>query len=139
MSVMIHEFFPEIYPFRLWVSIFDNNDEESDEGAYNKRYTAGREGNDMKPLKLGESDGVTYFVTEREGLMKRGVLIVFNGKQGASPQNIAHEATHAARLIWDFLGEDVTGEEADAYLVGWIVKCVGEALSDDNDEYRKTN
>jgi len=37
---------------------------------------------------------------------------------------MAHEATHAARDIWDRLSESETGCEADAYLGEWIVDCI---------------
>lgn len=43
---------------------------------------------------------------------------------------IAHESTHAARLIWEHMGEGCTGVEADAYLVGWIASCCDKALRD---------
>lgn len=37
---------------------------------------------------------------------------------------MGHEATHAARFIWDWLGEGPTGIEADACLVEYIINCL---------------
>lgn len=127
--VKIHEFDPVLYPFKLWVSLF--NDEEDDVKAYDERFKDGHNGKPMQSEVILKNDGITYWVCEQDSNVKKGALIVINGKEAGTMKVIAHEATHAARFAWDFLGESPTGEEADAYLVGWIAKCVEEIVNMD--------
>jgi hypothetical protein len=120
-KVKIHRFDPELYPFKLWVTITNNGD------ALAERFIdLDRRGkSEIHPNDLVNAEAITYYVQERETGMK-GVLVSYTEKKYMSVKNIAHEATHVARKVWDHVGEDVTGEEADAYLVGWIAKCIDE-------------
>jgi len=39
---------------------------------------------------------------------------------------MGHEATQAARYIWEWLGEPAIGVESDAYLVEYIINCIDQ-------------
>lgn len=116
--VQIHQFDPVIYPFKLWVAVTDNI------AVLNERFCR-MNGADLD-MKVDDYEAVTYYVKEREGNLYKGSLIVFTEERWMTIKIIAHEAVHVARRCWEHVGEDVIGEEADAYLVGWIAKCIGE-------------
>jgi hypothetical protein len=118
-KIKIHEFDPTIYPLKLWIVITEDLPEVV--GKYVN-------GVSLEPFKLKglDSDGAyTCFVKEKDGI-NYGSLIVFRDEKYLTMQTIAHESTHAARDIWDWLEESTTGCEADAYLVGWVAKCIEE-------------
>ena len=52
-----------------------------------------------------------------------GILIVFENVKSFTVKTIAHETAHAVKQIWNHLGEDYFGDEATAYLSGWIADC----------------
>lgn len=116
--VQIHQFDPVIYPVKLWVIKYPTL-----EAIYNN-FTI----YDGKELNLNISEATlvsTYNkIIVKKDINKYGVLISIFGKINCS--HVAHEATHAARVIWDWLCEDSTGAEADAYLVGWIADCIDQ-------------
>lgn len=113
---MIHEFNSVIYPVRLWVAITEDTEEII------KKFVIAHS---REPIEYDNPDGaaVTRLVSRKKD-RKIGVLIHFLGKESASVGNIAHEATHGSMLIWNHIGEDTSGFEANAYLVGWIADCV---------------
>lgn len=114
---IIHEFDPVIYPVKLWIvekptqDFIDENFEET---------------NGSK-LNLGVHNAAVMccynqIVVNKTSRLYGVVISVWNKPRVG---DIAHESTHAARFIWDWLEEGNTGVEADAYLVGWIAKCIG--------------
>jgi hypothetical protein len=120
-KVKIHEFYPEIYPFRLWVTITGNGTILAE-----RFLDLDRKGkSEISTDDLVNAEAVTYYVQERE-TGRKGILVAFTAKHWISVKTIAHEATHVARKVWDHIGETTTGEEADAYLVGWVAKCIEE-------------
>ncbi len=122
--VLIHEFNPEVYPFKFYVAVF--NEETDDVAAYAARFNDGWSNGPLKTDMIEENDAVTYFVSEVGHNNRKGVLIVFNRPEVLTMKVVTHECTHAARFIWRYLGEDITGWEADAYLIGWMAKCIEE-------------
>jgi hypothetical protein len=116
-KVKIHQFDPEIFPFKLWIAITTNTE------VLPERFIGIKYRGNIFDNSLDGREAVTFYVEEKSSTYK-GVLIVFSNKQYCTVKTIAHEATHAARFLWDHLGESPTGEEADAYLVGWIAKCI---------------
>lgn len=116
-KVEIHQFDPVIYPVKLWVAITE------DVQYLSERFVAHPSG---KPLNNEPADSLfafTQMVESKENGFY-GVMIIFGEVENVISKYIAHEATHAARKIWDHIGERTTGEEADAYLVGWIADCI---------------
>lgn len=114
---IIHEFDPVIYPVKIWIAITDDLNEVSEIFMdYDTKEGISPKFNDklqafIQPVAR-MSDG------------KIGFLSVFRSMKYCDTKTIAHEATHVARFIWDYLGETITGTEADAYLVGWIAECI---------------
>lgn len=43
---------------------------------------------------------------------------------------LAHEATHVAQLLWEYIGEDRPGKEAEAYLVQSVTQFCMQQLLD---------
>jgi hypothetical protein len=119
-KVKIHQFDPVIYPIKLWVVTKYNGDE----GALKERFVHILDRKELNFSIIKQHEALTYDVEEREDKYK-GVLIVFSSSKYCKVKTMAHESTHAARSIWDHLGEGSgIGEEANAYLVGWVADCI---------------
>ena len=114
--MQIHQFDPVIYPFKLWVVV------SKDLKTINESFTT-LDGNKVYFDVPDNTDAwVGHIPLKYDGL--NGVLMVFENKKEMSVGNITHETNHALKVIWDYLGEDVKGEEANAYLAGLIAECV---------------
>jgi len=113
-KVQIHEFNPVIYPIRLYIAYTDNLQ------AVLENFIS----TDDEVLEIDWCNGIAYSYRNiiNKETKASSFLIVFKSKKKDIPI-ITHEATHIARRVWEFLGEEITGIEADAYLVEWIVKC----------------
>lgn len=112
----IYQFDPLIYPVKLWIVrnpieqyIAENFKEE-----------------DGSELNFNIRNSYTMccynHVVVNSNTRDYGILIAIF--KSTSLGNIAHESTHAARFIWDWIEEEFTGREADAYLVQWIAECI---------------
>ena len=115
-KTIIHQFDPVLYPFKLWVSITDDLETISE------RFIDHKSGKELSKDNPDKTMAFTQNVEQKSDCLI-GAIIVFRRKGYCSMKIIAHEATHAARMLWDHVGEDCTGMEADAYLVGWIAEC----------------
>jgi len=116
-KTIIHQFDPVIYPFKLWVSITD------DLNVISEKFIDHKSGKELSKDNPDKTIAFTQCVEQKSDYLI-GAIIVFRRKGYCSTKIIAHEATHAARMIWDHVGEEATGMEADAYLVGWIAECI---------------
>lgn len=116
----IFEFNPQIYPRRLWVSVSASTEELQE-----------KFGKEVIKEDLDDSYyAETYPIQQKEPLLG-GVLIRFQDLKAMTPENMAHEATHAAIEIFDYCDcrIDVENQEPFSYLMGWIVKCCDEVKS----------
>ena len=115
-AIKVHQFDPVIYPYTLWVAITDNLEEIKTRFTYY----------DYTPLeiKLKSYYGVTFDV--RDELKTRGSLILFSYKKYMTVGYMAHEASHVADNIFEYIGEDHPSDEAKAYLIEWIVDCINQ-------------
>lgn len=116
----IFEFNPQIYPRRLWVSVSASTEELQE-----------KFGKEVIKEDLDDSYyAETYPIQQKEPLLG-GVLIRFQDLKAMAPENMAHEATHAAIEIFDYCDcrIDVENQEPFSYLMGWIVKCCDEVKS----------
>jgi hypothetical protein len=115
-KIQIHQFDPVIYPIKLWIIKKPNLIEVKDKFLVHNN-------NELNIQNNKNAYASTYnkIVIYKE-TNKFGILILLHNKLSIS--NISHEATHAARIIWDWLTENCTEAEADAYLVGWIADCI---------------
>ena len=52
-------------------------------------------------------------------------------KKGYMINTMAHEATHAAIDIWDYIGEyiDANHSEPVAYFIGWVTECIYKTIT----------
>ena len=112
----IFEFNPQIYPRRLWVSVGASVEELQEK--FGKV--------DIKDID-DSCYADTYSVQQKEPLLG-GTLIRFKELAAMTTENIAHEATHAALVIYDYIGGriDYYNQEPFAYIVGWVAKCCDE-------------
>ena len=113
-TTKIHEFDPVIYPRLLWVTyncpaavledLFEGKIEEMDKN----------------------SDADVLNCRRLKPDVKGGILIRFRSKKDMTAKNIAHESTHAALEIFDYVGAQISydNQEPYAYLVGWIADCI---------------
>jgi hypothetical protein len=112
-KVQIHEWKSQLYAVRIWIAV-TNNINDLDNKFYDYR--------SEKDLEEIQSNHACFcqLVVNKES-KNIGTLIIFTEKKYLIAGKMAHEATHAAREIWEYIGETQTGYEADAYLVEWIV------------------
>lgn len=116
----IFEFNPQIYPRILWVSVSASTEELQE-----------KFGKEVIKEYLDDSYyAETYPIQQKEPLLG-GVIIRFQDLKAMTPENMAHEATHAAIEIFDYCDcrIDVENQEPFSYLMGWIVKCCDEVKS----------
>jgi hypothetical protein len=127
-KVQFHEFDPVLYPVKLWVAITDSQE------IVNDRFYAFPD-DKMIDVDFERVNACSIMVRNKQ-TRKIGSLIVFSGNEDITTKLIAHEATHSARDIWNHIGEEHTGHEADAYLVGWIAECceIVKNFKDDTDK-----
>lgn len=112
----IFEFDPQIYPRKLWVSVGASTEELQEK--FGK--------DDIKDFD-DSCYADTYSVQQKEPLLG-GTLIRFKELAAMTTENIAHEATHAALVIYEYIGGriDYYNQEPFAYIVGWVAKCCDE-------------
>lgn len=111
----VYQFDPQIYPRKLWVAVGVPTEE------LNEKFVE-----EIKDIDKS-ADAETWPVQQKEPLLG-GVLVRFENLKSMLPDNIAHEATHAALEIFDYVDARIQydNQEPFAYLVGWVVKCIDE-------------
>lgn len=105
-----------IYGYTFYVVIYDTQDELKNVL------------ND-KDLEVENFDGV---VTERDDKTYLCLRRYYNdGVQYPTPGIIAHEAKHLVNQVFSFIGHrlDIYNDEAECYLLGWIVNRIHECLN----------
>lgn len=116
-KVTIHQFDPEIYPFKIWVCISDNHDEVV------KSFLNSETDKPFAECDLSHLSAYASKVIHRESRLY-GTLLTFRSKDDMSPAIVAHEASHAAKFLFEHISADVAPHEPFEYLLGWIVdKC----------------
>lgn len=111
----VYQFDPQIYPRKLWVAVGVPTEE------LNEKFV-----DEIKDMD-DSYDAETLPIQQKEPLLG-GVLVRFENLKSMRPDNIAHEATHAALEISDYVDARIQydNQEPFAYLVGWVVKCIDE-------------
>ena len=115
-KLQVHQFDPVIYPFKLWVVV------SKDLKAINESFTTLEGNNVYFDVPVGTDAWVGRIPLKYDGL--NGILMIFKNKKEITVSNVAHETKHALKVIWTYLGEETIGDEADAYLAGWIAECI---------------
>lgn len=108
----LHKFSLSPYPRVLWIAISTNNFSDTLEGVSNYPKNAYAVVDDA------------YNPTIKKG----GILIRFKSKKAMDVDTIAHESSHAAMKVCDYIGAkiDLQNQEYFSYLVGYIAKCCEE-------------
>jgi hypothetical protein len=118
-----HEFDPVIYPYKLWIIVSDKPDTIIENFLDTENNTP-----EVDRDLTESSDAFTYNVIKKD-TRQYGVVIQFNNTKSIDFKNVAHEATHAAKLLFDHISADIKPHEPFEYVVGWIAKCCGEVKS----------
>lgn len=109
-----------IYPFKLWIGVG---------GTLNcvKEWFVDNDGSELTFTDKEENNslGITMDLMRRE-TSDYGVLVYFSSKERMTTKVIAHEATHAARRLFEHINADIDNEEPFAYAVGFIAECCDE-------------
>ena len=109
----IHEFDPVIYPRKLWVAVSTRYIFQIDfEGVSEWDDTA---------------DAIVDCVRDKLRNLG-GILVRFESKNAITIANIAHESSHIAMNIFDYIGAkvDLANQETFSYLVGWVADCINQ-------------
>lgn len=137
-----------IYPRTLWIVNVGNDDSISllNKFIFFKNFPGWNEiDNDIdSELANAQMTAIAgcYVVQERSS-GKLGLLLVLFNLDDVESAIIAHEAVHVADFFYEACGinsEDFTdGNEAYAYLVGWVAGCIANAITKEKQyERRKT-
>lgn len=113
----VHEFDPVIYPYKLWIIV-----DKSPKNIPN--HFLDNEGNEPKSIEeetLG-SDGFSLNVINKD-LSHYGALIFFRSRKSMTYKLVAHEASHAAKFLFEHIDADIKEHEPFEYVVGWIADC----------------
>ena len=120
-EVILNRFDPIIYPYKIWVAITqDFNDVSSHFVSYKDR-------GDIKFSDTDKCHAMTMAVMHKEDY-KYGAIILFKSKKEMNIGSITHEASHAAKLLFEHIGADPAEHEPFEYLVGWIAECIWTVL-----------
>jgi hypothetical protein len=117
-KAIIYQFDPAIYPMKLWVSI------TTDFKSLSERFCNVGTKTDIDTSFIDQHEAACYYVQQKEKPTHYGILIATTAKSYLTTKLIAHESTHGADFIWQHTGERRAGDEANAYLVGWIAECI---------------
>ncbi len=113
----IHKFNPVIYPYYLWVIV--DKEPTCISESFNE-YNG-------SPINYVEEDtkrweAFTMPVIWKKG-RKYGVVIFFRSKKSMTFELVAHEASHAAKYLFEHIGADMAQHEPFEYVIGWIAGC----------------
>ena len=110
----LFEFNPVIYPFRLWIMV-DYNVE-----AIPKLF----DGYDNKPIESIDKDtnGLEAFTMPviHKKKDRYGVVIFIRTLDSMRFELMAHEASHAAKFMFEHINAEVAPHEPFEYVIGWI-------------------
>ena len=118
----IHEFSPEIYPRKLWI-------------------TVGTEQFKDKFSGLSEWDENADAIVDNANEDSRdlgGIFIRFKSLEKMTFETVTHESIHAALEIYNYINAsvEIQNQEPFCYLAGWIAKCCEEVKKCEQ-EYKK--
>ena len=118
--MILKMFDPVIYPYKIWIVVNKTPECLSE---YFYEYSG-------KPIQFEDGDGTNYmegFCIQAKGKVtsQYGTVIYFRNKKNMDYYIIAHEASHAAKQLFEHINADMSDHEPFEYLVGWIAKCCG--------------
>jgi hypothetical protein len=116
-KMVLHKFDPVIYPYKIWICISSDPQAVLDE--YFNDYVNGSKIDVEDPKDF---EGYTFSV-RRKGSGMFGTVIIFASRKCMTVKTISHEASHAAKDVFNHIGADVAPHEPFEYLLGWIADC----------------
>lgn len=113
----VYEFDPVIYPYKLWIVVGESTNGISD--LFLDR--------DRCPLDYLDDEGykteaVTISAVRKED-SRFGVIMFFRSRKSMTYKLVAHEASHAAKFLFEHIEADMREHEPFEYVVGWIAEC----------------
>jgi len=116
-KIKIHEFDPIIYPFKIWIIINKTPDilsEHFKEYSQKDILWGNSETSKLKAfsLKAYKKDNSSY-----------GAILYFRNKNSMSYGLVAHEASHAAKFLFEHIDAEIYPHEPFEYVLGWIADC----------------
>lgn len=115
---MLDKYEQPIYPFDLYVGINENLEEILS----NFIDFDGNDTNRTTNSIWDNADGVVYYEILNKDTNANAYLVAF--PKAPDVPLVAHEAFHVLFRLNEFIKETTWGNEASAYLLEWIVKCI---------------
>lgn len=115
-TIHIHQFDPVLYPRKVWVC-FNATKEVLEE-----RF----EFNGTLIDELFKAKAATIVCKDKASNL--GGFLVLSVDKTIDINSIAHEASHVADMIFDYIGEEANTDECKAYLIGWVAECIDKAM-----------
>jgi hypothetical protein len=111
----IHGFAPETYPRKFWVSVSTDTFSDSFEGVIEWDDTA---------------DSIVGCVRDKLRNLG-GILVRFGSKDSITISDIAHEGSHIAMNIFDYICArvDLADQGTFSYLVGCVSDCINQVMT----------
>ncbi len=121
----IHEFDPVIYPYKLYVAITDNI------SSLSNKFWHVEPGHMLDTVDYGNYGAISIKIVESR-TNDFGVLVVFKSRKQMTIRTIAHEASHAAKFLFQHIGADIEPHEPFEYVVGWVADCIVKVKNNKN-------
>ena len=126
-KAQIHEFNPQVYPFRLWIGIkipFDEatkfynlvDENEVEEFNENQYYSHSRTRCTCMPVVRKEDNRI-------------GILCSIWDVKGMTIGDVTHESLHITDFLCEYLGiksHSFDDGEPRAYFAGWVANCIDQ-------------
>lgn len=127
----IHEFYPVVYPFRLWVIKKPTNSDVKDNfWGITARYDTYEIDDEMLDRQHENANAWVLPVAKKEN-KRFGALVCLEKPREMTVGKIAHEASHVVDWVCehiDLKGFSYVDGEARAYLTGWVADCINDVL-----------
>lgn len=123
----IKEYNPVIYPYRLWLCLAD---EPSDMPKKFYEEDGGKMKNIVEDTKSLEAFTIPVMTKGKNG--KYGVAIFFRSRKSMTYELVAHECSHAAKYLFEFIEADMQAHEPFEFVIGWMAGCCEEFKNKDN-------
>jgi len=120
MKIKYHKFDPIIYPYKIWVCI------GVEKSQLKHKFTM-QDGTAIEYKDSKDYDAFTIAVQDRK-TKQNGTAIIFTSKKIMDCNVIAHESSHAAKDIFNYINAEIDPHETFEYLLGWIAGCCEKAL-----------
>lgn len=121
----IYEYGLYIYPLKIWI-VFGEADFSDTYCYLDGEPVVTNIGSDCTCEANTIGDPVVMEVESRDA----GIIIQFRSRRVATPDTVAHEASHAAKRVFKHVGADINPDEPFEYLLSYIVKCIFDAKSE---------